>query len=258
MPVVRTVYRPAVDTHDELSLSLGGTLSYPVRDDTDAVVEATVSGSSVLVLDAAGTTLITKSTITNSATLTATVAISASDMANAGMTYGYNYRTRWTLVLGSDTVVFENMLGVVRTVFPYSPIRVADLTSLHHGIDTLIAGSGQTLGGEGGWIDRAWQRCIRWMRTQENRPSALISPADVKDLAIAWTLELIFLDLSTGRDESHWQTLFEHYRDERQAMQGSLQFVADVDQDGAIDDENRTGHAAIYLSRTGGTSYGVC
>ena len=247
MPVVRTVYRPAVDTHDEIARGLGATVSYPVRDSSDAVVTATVSGSSCLLVDSAGNTLVTKSTITASATQTATVAFSTGDLAD--LAHGYHYRLRWTLVLGSDTEVYEQMLGIVRTVFPYSPIRVADLTDLHHDLDVVIEGSGTTLDT---WIDRAWQKCIRWMRTKENRPSAVITPADIKDLATAWTLEILFLDLTTGQEESHYTTLFEHYRAERKAHQASLVFVGDVDQDGGLDDESTQGTPALFLSRTGG------
>jgi len=250
MPVVRTIYRPAVDTHDEVSLTAGGTLCYPVRDSADAVVAATETGSSMVVLDAAGKVLITKA-VTTSATLTATAALTPAEMAAAGLTYGYCYRTRWTLVLATDTEVFDNLLGIVRVPFPYSPLRVADLTDLHHGLSTWIEGSGATLGS---WIDRGWQKCTRWLRLQEHRPSAIISPADVKDLASAWTLELIMLDLSTGRTDSPFMVMAEHYVSERKAAQASLVFTADVDQDDTVDGD-QAGTPPFFMSRVGGYRY---
>lgn len=242
MPTVASRYKTRFDFADELPRSRGATLSCPLEL-AGAFVQAT-SGTFELV-DAGGTVVITGA-ITPSATHTAIYAVSSS--AIASLSYGYSYYVRWTLVIGGETHVFKNICGIVVDAMS-CPTSETDLQRLHSDIITQLAGTGQSTVEP--WIETAWTFCVRWMQRQGRRASAVLSTSDFKELVTYWSLELLFRDLSTGIEDSHWAQLAKDYEAKRMSLQGQINWEADLDYDNAIDVERQSGPAVVFLGTHG-------
>lgn len=248
MPTVATEYRTDFDVPEEIPRDDGVTLSCPVYDTTGSVVEAT-SGTFELV-DVAGNVQVTGSVVT-SATYTATYELTPSDLAD--LEHGFRYRVRWELMVSSQTVRAENTAGIVRQAFP-NPVTDNDLTALHSELLSLIQGTGDS--DLSRWTRAGYRHCVRWMARQGNRPAAVLDPSQLKELVTYWSLEVLFRDMGTGLQDSHWGELAHEYREMRSAAQKEISFEYDADQDGAADNDRRAGHAVTVLSDTGTDRFG--
>ena len=245
MPTVAPDLRTDFDVHEEIPLADGCTLACPVYDSAGDIQEA--SGGTFELLGPGGNVLITGS-IAGSATNTATYELTSAALASAGVSYGYRYRVRWELTIGSDTVVGVNMAGVVRDVVMLN-VNDQDLLDLHGELLVLIQGTGKT--DLSSWTIKAHQKAVRWMARQANRAGSILDRTDIKELVTAWALELLFKDLATGRQESHYSELGRDYHTARKDLQKTIQFDYDADQDGAVDDERRSGTSAVFFSSHG-------
>lgn len=242
MPTVSTAYKSRFDVAEEIARARGATLSCPVELD-GAVVEAD-SGTFTL-YDGAGTARVAGS-VTTSAAHTATYAIASSAIAD--LPYGFTYYVEWVLVLGGETHVFRNTCGIVRETLP-CPVSQRDLLDLHGELTSYIQGTGED--DLDRWIETAWRYCQRWMQRQGRRASAVLSPADLKELGTVWSLEVLTRDLSTGLAESHFGELAEHYRAERKRLQGEINWEVDRDGDGQIDAKREAGLSTVFLGTHG-------
>lgn len=243
MPTVATDYRPDFHIPEEIRRDDGVTLSCPVYDSTDTVVQAT-SGTFTL-LDQGGRT-VASGAVTPSATLTATYAIASSAIEDEA--YGFRYRVRWDLVLAGESHVFINTAGIVREAFAV-PVRDTDLTARHSELLTLIQGTGDT--DLTRWITEAYRQCVRWMVRQGNRPAAVLDGSQLKELVTLWALEVVMRDLSTGLQDSHFGELADHYHEARKDLQSTITFAYDADLDGAEDEDVRRGRSVTFLSDHG-------
>lgn len=242
MPTVASRYKTRFDYADELPRGRGATLSCPLELDGQ-IVQAT-SGTFELV-DGGGVVL-HSGNVTPSATHTAIYAVGSGVIAS--LSYGYAYYVRWTLVIGSETHVFKNVCGIVVDSMS-CPTTETDLERLHSDILTQIVGTGESTVEP--WIETAWAYCQRWMQRQGRRASAVLSTADFKELVTYWSLELLFRDMSTGVEDSHWAQLAKDYESKRSSLQGQINWEADLDYDNAIDAERQSGPAVVFLGTHG-------
>lgn len=247
MPTVASAYKTRFDVAEEIPRSRGATLSCPVELDA-AVVEAT-SGTFTL-RDGAGQAVTTGS-VTPSAVHTATHLVTPSTIED--QPYGYRYYVEWELVLGGETHVFRNVCGIVRETMA-CPTSQADLLDLHSDLVQQIAGSGESDLDK--WIETAWVMCVRWMQRQGRRASAVLNPTDFKELVTYWALEVLFRDLATGLQDSHFGELAEFYRGQRDSLQGQINWEADTDHDGGMDVERVAGPTVVFLGTHGLGQYG--
>ena len=143
----------------------------------------------------------------------------------------------WTLQMTATVQnVFRNDAALVRRAL-YPVVTDADLFRRHSDLPSLLA-TGTTSYQD--YLDEAWATIVNRITAQGRRPYLIIQPSAMRDVHLALTLQLIFLDFQTSAgDGGRWQALAEHYGRQYTEAWGQLRFTYDESDENKVDPSSK-------------------
>jgi len=157
----------------------------------------------------------------------------------------------WTLQMSAtvQNVFRQDGALVRRTLYPV--VTDADLFRRHSDLPQLLS-TGTTSYQD--YLDEAWATIINRLVAQGRRPYLVIQPSAMRDVHIALTLQLIFLDFQTSAGEGgRWQALAEHYGRAYTETWGQLRFSYDEADENKINpNTKKSGTSTVWLNGRGG------
>lgn len=249
MPVDRPEYSVAFQTADLLQKDIGGRLLCPIYRDDALVVP---SAATLTLKKPDGIVL-----LTGSGTIVSSIAgytVTAGNLSAED--YQMGYRAEWTLTISGADFSFRNEVGVVRFA-PAIPLSDRDLRARHTDLDRYLGNTGETSWQK--WIDESWYQLQRWLIQKGNRPQLIVQSTDLKDLATAWAMVVIFGDLATNVSENdRVYRLRNEYREELERLKKEVNLQYSTTDESIPDVRRRNTSPVTMLGTSGlGDGYGT-
>lgn len=241
MSEASTLYTARIEGPEYLERGRTQSVELPIY--RDGVLAAPTAGTFSL-FDAADAVVVDALAITITADI-ATFSVTAAEVP-ADQQPGERWRILWQLTLADGLIrsIGRDATVVRRTIFP--TITLADLVRHHSDLATLLAGSNDI--NAQGYIDESWRIIINRLEAQNVRANLILSPWSLREVHIWLALELFSLDAHTSMlGDSKYLELAELYRDRYERAWSSLNFSYDSDNDGAIDDADRTAAVSVVM-----------
>lgn len=221
------------------------------------VLQCPVYRAGALVAPTSGTLTIYKAdgtAVVNAAAVAITGSIATyalADTVTTSLALEEGLLLEWTLVMTPTvTNVFRNDGALCRrTLWPV--VTDADLFQRHSDLPALLA-SGTT--SYQSYLDEAWATITNRLIAQGRRPYLIIQPSALRDVHLALTLQMIWLDFQTSAgDGGRYQALAEHYGRMYVEAWGQLRFSYDESDENKVNpNTKKSGTSTVWLNGRGG------
>lgn len=249
MSISETLYTARFRSGEEIERGRSQVITCPIYR-TGALV-APISGTvSIYKADATAIVNAAPVVITGSvATFTVMAGTTSSLQLEAG------WLIEWTLVMtASVTNTFRNDASLVRRTL-YPVVTDADLLRRHSDLTALLA-AGTTSYQD--YLDEAWATIVNRVTAQGRRPYLVIQPSALRDVHLALTLQLIFVDFQTSAGEGgRWQALAEHYGRMYTDAWAQLRFSYDEADENRVDVNSKKAATSQVWTNGRGFPYGT-
>lgn len=173
--------------------------------------------------------------------------------ATSALSLEEGWLIEWTLQMSATVQnTFRNDAALVRRSL-YPVITDSDLFRRHSDLPALLA-TGTTSYQD--YIDEAYATLVNRITSQGRRPYLIIQPSALRDVHLALTLQLIFLDFQTSAGEGgRWQALAEHYGRAYTEAWSQLRFTYDEADENKVDPASKkSATSQIWTNGRNGSS----
>ena len=162
----------------------------------------------------------------------ATVTIPAASLP-VTLSFGYNWRAKWSLVFSGTTEIFPNSAHLVRSrVRPV--VTDADLFRRVSALDPNGASPISLATTYQSYRDEAWSSLLSRIASQGPMPYLIMEPTALREVHLMLTLQMIFEDFATRLNEAYADRA-DTYGQRYDAAFDRLRFSYDENQDGQAD-----------------------
>lgn len=216
-----------------------------------ALVAPTAAGSTVTLVDAAGTAVWAATAITVTASI-ATLSVTTALLPTTQQ-LGEGYTLVWSLVIAGVTRVFRREAVVARYMVS-CPVTQDDVTARHPRLLTDLGAAASVSARLQAVIDAAWGDVLRWLVRGANWPNHIVGSESLYDVTLQRSIELAARRIDdsgpgAGGSIGRYARIAEEANERFKSAQTALTALWDRDQDGTADTMTRSGGSGVTLIR---------
>jgi hypothetical protein len=194
------------------------------------------SAATFKLLSPTGSTVSTASvTITGSV---ATATVSAGDLPDT-LAFGPGYVEEWTLTIAGVAQIARKDAWLARRAL-HCPVTQADLEQLHPALGASVRSGSNSVQSQ---IDSVWADTLGSLYAAGQWPARILEPSTLTRYVRNRALAAVFRSFMVGNAQpgSNNGELAAYYDGEADRAWGAIQYLADDDQDGVADSDERGG-----------------